>query len=67
MTFENLKDYKQRLLELSKEDKKKRDEYLRQLANGTIQGPPVGYPSVDPACPMICIVAKDISKHTAMG
>ena len=47
MTYENLKDYKQKLLELSKEDKKKRDEYLRQLANGTIQGPPVGYPSVD--------------------
>ena len=47
MTYENLKDYKQKISELSEEERKQRDTYLRGLAAGEIQGPLVGYPSVD--------------------
>ena len=47
MTYENLKDYKQKIANLSYKEKIARDTYLRGLATGEIQGPPVGYPSVD--------------------
>ena len=47
MTKEQLIEYKKKLSELSEEDKKLRNLYLRGLANGEIQGPPVGYPSID--------------------
>ena len=33
--------------DLSDDDKKKRDLYLRDLAIGKIQGPPVGFASID--------------------
>lgn len=47
MTKEELIRLKQDIAALSEEDKKERDLYLRGLANGDIQGPPVGYPSID--------------------
>ncbi len=48
MNQEDLKKYKNKLSEHSEEDLKKRDAfYLRSLANGEIQGPLVGYSSID--------------------
>lgn len=47
MTKEELIKLKDDIATLSEEDKKERDLYLRGLANGDIQGPPVGYPSID--------------------
>lgn len=48
MDKETLIKYKEKLSKLSKEEKKKRDlNYLRKLATGEIQGPPIGYPSID--------------------
>ena len=47
MTKEQLIELKKKISELSDEDKKFRNLYLRGLAIGEIQGPPVGYPSVD--------------------
>lgn len=38
---------KEKLSELSKEEENKRNIYLRKLATGELQGPPVGYPSID--------------------
>lgn len=47
MTKEELIELKKKISELSEEDKKQRDLYLRRLATGLIQGPPVGYASID--------------------
>jgi len=48
MDKENLIKYKEKLSKLSKEELKIRDlKYLRKLATGEIQGPPIGYPSLD--------------------
>lgn len=48
MTKEDLiEELKKKINELSEEEQKQRDLYLRGLANGELQGPPVGYPSVD--------------------
>ena len=47
MTKEDLLDLKRKLSELSDEESKQRDLYLRQLALGEIQGPSTGYPSID--------------------
>ncbi len=47
MTKEELIKLKEDIAALSEEDKKERDLYLRGLANGDIQGPQVGYPSID--------------------
>ena len=48
MTKEELLEYKRKLSELSEEELKDRDiKYLRKLATGEIQGPPVGYASID--------------------
>ena len=44
---EELIRYKEKLIKLSEYEKKQRDTYLQQLASGKIQGPPVGYPSID--------------------
>lgn len=38
---------KKQIASLSDEEKNQRNLYLRELANGTLQGPPVGYASVD--------------------
>lgn len=47
MTKENLINYKKFLISLSDVDKKVRDLYLQDLSRGDLQGPPVGYPSID--------------------
>lgn len=47
MTKEQLIELKKKIAGLSEEDKKLRNLYLRGLANGEIQGPPVGYASID--------------------
>ena len=47
MTKEALIKLKEKLSKLSEEEKKQRDLYLRSLANGELQGPPVGYASID--------------------
>ncbi len=45
--LDELKEYREKLSKLSEEEKKQRDLYLKKLADGTIQGPPTGYPSID--------------------
>lgn len=47
MKKEDLIKLKEKLSELTEEEKKQRDLYLRSLANGELQGPPVGYASID--------------------
>ena len=47
MDNNSLKEYKTKLGNLSVNDKKMRDLYLRKLALGEIQGPPTGYASID--------------------
>lgn len=47
MTKEELLKLREKISKLSEEEQKLRDFYLRDLANGTLQGPPVGYPSID--------------------
>ena len=47
MTKKELENYKQKLSELSNEEKKLRDLYLRKMSIGEIQGPMTGYPSID--------------------
>ena len=47
MTKEDLLKLKEKITKLSDEEKKERDLYLRGLANGEIQGPSVGYASID--------------------
>ena len=47
VTKEELKKLNEWIAELSVEEQKERDIYLRKLAAGEYQGPPVGYPSID--------------------
>lgn len=47
MTKEDLLELKRKLALLSDQERKERDLYLRGLANGEIQGPSVGYASID--------------------
>ena len=47
MTKEDLIKLKEKISQLSEEEQKLRDLYLRSLANGELQGPPVGYASID--------------------
>lgn len=47
MTREALLDLKKRISELSENEKKARDLYLRKIALGEIQGPMTGYASID--------------------
>ncbi len=47
MTKEDLLKLKEFIANLPEEDKKERDIYLKRLASGEYQGPPVGYPSID--------------------
>lgn len=44
-----LKAYRDKIAMLSEDEKQKRDEYLAKLSNGELQGPQVGYPSIDKA------------------
>lgn len=43
----DLNKLKEKLGKLTKEEEKLRNIYLRKLATGELQGPPVGYPSID--------------------
>ena len=47
VTKDDLQKLKEWIAELSEDEKKERDIYLKRLANGTFQGPLVGYPSID--------------------
>lgn len=47
MNKEDLIEYKEKIVKLSEEEKIERDLYLRKLSTGELQGPPVGYPSID--------------------
>lgn len=47
MEKQDLINLKVKIAKLSEEEKKLRDLYLRQIATGELQGPPVGYPSID--------------------
>lgn len=47
MTEEHLKEYKSKLSKLSKNDLLERNEYLKGLNSGRIQGPLTGYASID--------------------
>ena len=47
MEKEDLLKLKEELSKLSEEENKQRDLYLKKLSDGTLQGPPVGYPSID--------------------
>ena len=47
MKKEDLLKLKAELSTLSEEDKIERNKYLRGLATGELQGPPVGYSSID--------------------
>lgn len=45
--IDELKEYREQLSKLSDAEKKFRDLYLKDLADGTLQGPPTGYSSID--------------------
>ena len=47
MKKEDLIKYKEKLSKLSKEEEKLRNVYLSKLAKGEIEGPMIGYPSID--------------------
>lgn len=47
MTQEYLLKLKEKINQLSEEEKQERNLYLRNLANGTLQGPPVGQVEID--------------------
>lgn len=47
MNSKDLKEYKKMLSKLSDAELKERDLYLRKLALGELEGPPVGYASID--------------------
>jgi len=47
MEKEYLIELKKKISQLTEEELKERDLYLRGLSNGEIQGPPTGYPSID--------------------
>ena len=47
MDINYLKDLKAKISKLNDEELKQRDLYLKKLALGELQGPPVGYMSVD--------------------
>lgn len=47
MELQYLQDYKEKLGQLTEEEQKRRDLYLKGLADGTIQGPSTAYPSIN--------------------
>lgn len=47
MNKEELLKLKEKISQLSKDEYQQRDEYLKRLSNGDLQGPPVGFPSID--------------------
>lgn len=46
-TIDELKEYREQLSKLTEEEKKKRDLYLKKMADGTLEGPSTGYSSID--------------------
>ena len=52
MREEDLEKLKKWISDLSDDELKERDIYLRKLATGELQGPPVGYTSIDKTCLM---------------
>jgi len=47
MNKQQLNELKEKIGKLSELEKKQRDLYLRKITTGELQGPPVGYPSID--------------------
>lgn len=47
MEDKDIENYKQKISNLNIEEQKLRDVHLKQMATGEIQGPPVGYSSID--------------------
>ncbi len=47
MNKDDLLKLKEHIKTFTREEQKLRDEYLRRIANGELQGPMVGYPSID--------------------
>mgnify|MGYP003309124641 CR=1 FL=1 len=47
MEKEYLLKLKEKISNLTEEELKQRDLYLRDLSTGEFQGPPTGYPSID--------------------
>lgn len=45
--IDELKDYRSKLSKLTEDEHIGRDLYLKKIANGTMQGPPTGYPEID--------------------
>lgn len=45
--IEQLKEYRKKISELSEEEKKQRDLYLKKLSSGEIYGPQTGFASID--------------------
>ena len=60
MTKEQLIELKKWLSKMTPEERKQHDLVLRGLANGEIQGPPVGYPSIDK--PWLQYYSEDVLK-----
>ena len=58
MNKQKLNELEEKISELSKAEKKQRYLYLRQLATGELQGPPVGIPNIDK--PWLKHYAKDL-------
>ena len=68
MTEELLKEYKQKLSSLSKEELIERNQYLKDLRSGKIQGPLTGFASIDkPWCNYYSKeqLSEDMPKKTA--
>lgn len=67
---EYLKEYKNDIANLSIDEKKKRDLYLRKLALGEIEGPPTGYATIDK--PFLKyyseeVISSDLPQNTIYG
>lgn len=45
--IDELKEYREKLSKLTNEESKKRDLYLKELAEGELEGPPTGFASID--------------------
>lgn len=67
MTKEDLIKLKEEISKLNNEEEKLRNLYLRGLANGELQGPPIGYPSIDKPWLKYYteeVINKDLPKET---
>ncbi|HPF83172.1 MAG TPA: AMP-binding protein [Bacilli bacterium] len=46
-SIDELKEYREKLASLNDDEQKQRDLYLKQMSDGTLQGPSTGYASID--------------------